>query len=42
MNFIKGILTTFLITATSILSAQQVQTVAGNKGTKFGVDALSV
>lgn len=42
MNLIKGLITTLIVTATSTLLAQQVQTIAGNKGTKFGVDAISV
>lgn len=42
MNIIKILVTTLLLIATKMVFAQQVQTIAGNAGTKFGVDALQV
>lgn len=42
MNIIKIFATTLLLTTAFWVNAQQVQTVAGNIGTKSGVDALQV
>ena len=42
MNIIKILVTTLLLIATKMVFAQQVQTIAGNVGTKSGVDALQV
>ncbi|MFN5090516.1 MAG: T9SS type A sorting domain-containing protein [Bacteroidota bacterium] len=42
MNCIKILVTTLLLIATKMVFAQQVQTIAGNVGTKSGVDALQV
>ena len=42
MNSIKILVTTLLLIATKMVFAQQVQTIAGNVGTKSGVDALQV
>jgi len=42
MNIIKIFVTTLVLTASTCVNAQQVQTIAGNIGTKSGVDALQV
>jgi sugar lactone lactonase YvrE len=42
MNIIKTLVTILLLTACTWINAQQVQTIAGNVGTKSGVDALQV
>jgi hypothetical protein len=42
MNIIKTLVTTLLLTSSTWINAQQVQTIAGNVGTKSGVDALQV